>query len=96
VGLWTRLQDFAPDVLSALTEQREVVRLHLMRNTVHLVSARDCLDWRALFYPLHAAKFNAQFRRGMAGVDRREPRRLRRTFRTPRTRRCQRAARSSR
>jgi hypothetical protein len=24
-----------------------VVLLHLMRNTVHLVSARDCLDWRA-------------------------------------------------
>ena len=70
VGLWTRLQNFAPDELSALTEQREVVRLHLMRNTVHLVSARDCLDWRALFYPLHAAKFSAQFRRGMAGVDR--------------------------
>ena len=70
VGLWTRLQDFAPGELSALTEQREVVRVHLMRNTVHLVTARDCLDWRALFYPLHAAKFSAQFRRGMAGVDR--------------------------
>ena len=69
VGLWTRLQDFTPDELSALTEQREVVRLHLMRNTVHLVSARDCLDWRALFYPLHAARFSAQFRRGMTGVD---------------------------
>ena len=70
VGLWTRLQDFAPGELSALTEQRQVVRLHLMRNTVHLVSARDCLDWRALFYPLHAAEFSAHFRRGMAGVDR--------------------------
>ena len=39
VGLWTRLQDFTPDELSALTDQRQVVRLHLMRNTVHLVSA---------------------------------------------------------
>jgi hypothetical protein len=29
VGLWTRLQDFAPDELSALTEERQVVRLHL-------------------------------------------------------------------
>lgn len=48
VGLWTRLRGFAPDELSALTEERQVVRLHLMRNTVHLVSARDCLDWRAL------------------------------------------------
>jgi hypothetical protein len=53
-GLWTRLQDFAPDQLSVLTEERQVVRLHLMGNTVHLVSVRDCLDWRALFYPLHA------------------------------------------
>lgn len=70
VGLWTRLQDFAPDELSALTEDRQVVRLHLMRNTVHLVSARDCLDWRALFYPLHAADFSAHFRHGTQGVDR--------------------------
>src|SRR6266545_1404202 len=28
VGLWTRLRDFAPDELSALTEERRVVRLH--------------------------------------------------------------------
>ena len=59
LGLWTRLEHFAADELSALTEQRQVVRLHLMRNAVHLVSARDCLDWRALFYPLHAADFSA-------------------------------------
>ncbi len=70
VGLWSRLQQFAPDELSALTEQRQVVRLHLMRNTVHLVSARDCLDWRALFHPLHAAQFSAHFRAGTEGVDR--------------------------
>jgi hypothetical protein len=70
VGLWTRLKDFAPDELSALTEQRQVVRLHLMRNTVHLVSARDCLDWRTLFHPLHAAEFSARFRLDPEGVDR--------------------------
>jgi hypothetical protein len=70
VGLWTRLRDFAADELSALTAERQVVRLHLMRNTVHLVSARDALDWRALFYPLHAAEFGARFRRDIAGVDR--------------------------
>ena len=80
VGLWTRLQDFEADELSTLTEQREVVRLHLMRNTVHLVSAKDCLDWRALFYPMHAAEFSAHFSDGTTGVDReallREARRL--------------------
>jgi hypothetical protein len=37
---------------------------------VHLVSARDALDWRALFYPLHAAQFGTRFRRDIAGVDR--------------------------
>jgi hypothetical protein len=70
VGLWTRLRDFDARELSALTEKRQVVRLHMMRNTVHLVSARDCLDWRALFYPLHAAEFSAHFRPGTEGVDR--------------------------
>jgi hypothetical protein len=49
VGLWSRLRDFLPEELSALTAQRQVVRLHLMRTTVHLVSARDALDWRLLF-----------------------------------------------
>jgi hypothetical protein len=69
LALWTRLEDFAPDELSALTEGRQVVRLHLMRNTVHLVSARDCLDWCALFHSLRAAQFRARFGRGLTGVD---------------------------
>jgi hypothetical protein len=30
VGLWTRLQDFAPDELSALTEERQVAELREM------------------------------------------------------------------
>lgn len=70
VGLWTRLRNFEAAELSTLTEDRRVVRLHLMRNTVHLVSARDCLDWRTLFHPRHAADFNARFRAGLRTVDR--------------------------
>jgi Winged helix DNA-binding domain len=69
VGLWTRLRDFAPGELATLTEERQVVRLQLMRNTVHLVRARDALDWPALFAPLPAAEFNANFRAGTEGVD---------------------------
>ena len=69
VGLWTRLRDFAPERLATLTQERQVVRLHLMRNTVHLVSARDALAWRALFAPQHAAQFRANFRGGIEGVD---------------------------
>jgi Winged helix DNA-binding domain len=69
VGLWTRLRDFAPGELATLTQERRVVRLQLMRNTVHLVSARDALDWAPLFAPLPAAEFNANFRAGTAGAD---------------------------
>jgi hypothetical protein len=69
VGLWTRLHGFAPEALSALTQQRQVVRLHLMRTTVHLVSARDCLNWRKLFSPMHAADFRAHFGHGTDAVD---------------------------
>ena len=69
VGLWSRLQDFTPGELCSLTWRRQVVRLHLMRNTVHLASARDALHWRTLFQPLHAAQFSARFRRALAGAD---------------------------
>ncbi|MEV5753158.1 crosslink repair DNA glycosylase YcaQ family protein [Actinoallomurus sp. NPDC052308] len=43
VGSWTRLQDFAADELSTLTEQRQVVRLHLMRNTC--ISSARATAW---------------------------------------------------
>src|SRR5271155_4258556 len=57
VGLWTRLADFRPDQLAALLTERAVVRTHLMRNTVHLVTARDCLAARGLMQPLLARAF---------------------------------------
>ncbi|GIJ46633.1 hypothetical protein Val02_35190 [Virgisporangium aliadipatigenens] len=61
VGLWTRLRDFAPETLSTLIEQRKVVRIHLMRATVHLVGARDALDWRPLFDPPLDKVFRGEF-----------------------------------
>src|SRR3712207_9083088 len=48
VGLWTRLEGFQPDELVRLMSDREVVRIALMRNTVHLVTAEDCLMLRPL------------------------------------------------
>jgi Winged helix DNA-binding domain len=52
VGLWTRLEDFYPDDLARLILERRAVRIALMRNTVHLVSARDCLALRPLMQPV--------------------------------------------
>ncbi|GAB4210763.1 MAG: winged helix DNA-binding domain-containing protein [Roseiflexaceae bacterium] len=48
VGLWTRLVDFRAEELSQLISERQAVRLALLRNTVHLVTARDCLALRPL------------------------------------------------
>ncbi len=48
VGLWSRVRRFDPHELDGLLERREAVRLLLMRGTVHLVTARDCLAFRAM------------------------------------------------
>ncbi len=52
LGLWSRLDGFRPEELSALFLEREVVRIVLMRATLHLVSARDCLVLRPLAQPV--------------------------------------------
>jgi Winged helix DNA-binding domain len=51
VGLWARLEGFRPDGLSEMILDRRVVRVALMRNTVHLVTAGDCLKLRPLAQP---------------------------------------------
>ncbi len=52
IGLWTRLKDFQHAELGALLTDRKAVRLALMRSTIHLVSARDCLALRPLIQPV--------------------------------------------
>ena len=71
VGLWTRLEDFHPDKLTRLILDRRAVRIALMRNTVHLVSAHDCLKLRPLVQPVIDRGLNANraHRAGVEGVD---------------------------
>lgn len=52
VGLWTRLDGFRPKELADLILSRDAVRIAVMRNTVHLVSATDCLWFRPLVQPI--------------------------------------------
>ena len=52
VGLWARLERFRPEQLSRLIETRAAVRMSLMRNTIHLVTARDALGMKPLFMDL--------------------------------------------
>jgi Winged helix DNA-binding domain len=51
VGLWSRLQGFRPEELAGLLTDRSAVRTTLMRGTIHLVSARDCLGLRPVLQP---------------------------------------------
>lgn len=47
-GLWTRLEEFRPEDLSNLIQDKMVVRLALMRSTLHLVSSLDGMSLRPL------------------------------------------------
>ncbi|MBA3643267.1 MAG: winged helix DNA-binding domain-containing protein [Chloroflexia bacterium] len=70
VGLWTRLDIFQPAALADLITNREVVRIVLMRATVHLVTARDCLAGRPIVQPvLDRTLANVEFTRNAAGLD---------------------------
>ncbi|WP_434446805.1 winged helix DNA-binding domain-containing protein [Lentzea sp. E54] len=64
VGLWSRLPAFDPARLDELLITRRVVRTHLMRRTVHLVTADDALAWRA--------RHDSMLRQRVLGVYRRE------------------------
>jgi hypothetical protein len=51
-ALWSRLQAFRPQSLAELLVERRVVRTVVMRATIHLVSADDCLLLRPLMQPV--------------------------------------------
>ncbi|WP_106396805.1 winged helix DNA-binding domain-containing protein [Actinocorallia populi] len=51
-GLWSRVEGFAPDDLAELVAGRKAVRASLMRCTVHLVTADDCLRLRHVMGPV--------------------------------------------
>src|SRR5215469_3543055 len=68
-GLWSRLAGFRPDDLAGLLMSRQVVRIALMRGTIHLVSARDCLMLRPLVQPVLDRGLGTLLSRPLAGVD---------------------------
>ena len=69
VGLWTRLAGFGHQDLEDLLTERIVVRAHLMRNTVHLVTATDYARFRPLFQPLMERTLAGSFGQRLSGVD---------------------------
>jgi hypothetical protein len=70
VGLWSRLADFDPNELGRLLTERQAVRIAVMRTTIHLVSAADCLVLWPFTQALSDRTFsNTSFARIAAGVD---------------------------
>ena len=69
VGLWSRIDGFDPEELAGLLERREVVRISLMRGTIHLVTADDAVALRPVMQDVHVRTARSQFRRQMEGVD---------------------------
>ncbi|HVH12552.1 MAG TPA: winged helix DNA-binding domain-containing protein [Longimicrobium sp.] len=69
LGLWSRLDGFQLEDLAQRIRDRRAVRIALMRSTLFLVTARDCLRQR----PVLAAEMErwgmSVFGAGVAGVD---------------------------
>jgi len=70
VGLWSRLAGFGHTELSDLVNNRQAVRIPVMRGTIHLVTADDALTLRPLTQIVLTRAFNSQaFARNLAGLD---------------------------
>ena len=69
LALWTRLARFQTDDLTTLITARRVVRLALMRSTIHMVSARDCLTMRPLMQGVLDRALTGTFGRRLSGID---------------------------
>jgi Winged helix DNA-binding domain len=68
IGLWSRIEGFRPEERSSLIESRAAVRAQLMRSTIHLVSARECLALQPLAAPILARTFKSPFAGRMGGA----------------------------
>ena len=70
-ALWSRIESFDPHELSGDIEARRAVRVvMLLRTTIHLVSARDCLEIRPLLQPVAERQWRySPFAKALAGID---------------------------
>src|SRR5450432_2411890 len=70
IGLWTRLNAFRRDDLTALIERHAVIKATMMRATLHLVTAEDYMLLRATLQPALTGALEAALKqRGTAGLD---------------------------
>jgi Winged helix DNA-binding domain len=69
-ALWSRLEGFRSEELSALISERRAVRGTLQRATIHLASAGDFLAFRPVLDAFLARSFDrSPFARNLTGID---------------------------
>lgn len=68
-GLMARLEEFRPEELSSLIQDRKVVRIALMRSTIHLVSSGDCINLRPIVQPVMDGGLKGSFGKQLEGLD---------------------------
>ncbi|HYI34181.1 MAG TPA: winged helix DNA-binding domain-containing protein [Glaciibacter sp.] len=68
-GLWSRLLDFDATIFGRQLEDRVVVRMALMRSTIHLVAAEDAAGIRRLVQPVIERSTRGAFARQWDGLD---------------------------
>jgi hypothetical protein len=69
LGLWTRLQGFERDHLTALLHKRTVVRATFMRATIHVVTAKDFLTLRPAIQPVLESAMQVILKERLEGID---------------------------
>lgn len=71
LALWSRLADFDPVVVAQQIEQRSLVRIVVMRGTIHLVTAADAATLRPLTQSVLDAEIarHPEFAPHLVGVD---------------------------
>ncbi|HEY5886332.1 MAG TPA: winged helix DNA-binding domain-containing protein, partial [Acidimicrobiales bacterium] len=70
-ALWSRLDGFRPEDVGRLLAERALVRIVVMRGTIHLVSAEDALVLRPLMQPVLDAELarHGEFKDALNALD---------------------------
>jgi hypothetical protein len=69
IGLWSRLEGFTHEALTALIVDKNLARATTMRGTLHLHTADDLVGFRALVQSYLMATWRSGFRKRFAGQD---------------------------
>ncbi|MFJ2741688.1 winged helix DNA-binding domain-containing protein [Streptomyces sp. NPDC087440] len=72
LGLWSRLHAYDPYATAAALRERRLVRISLMRSTLHLVTVDDAVWLRPLHEPVMERTVKGSFGKKLVGVDRPE------------------------